>query len=106
MLTPAQGNGDANGSGKGYNVPSLLNLVAGAPYLHGGQARTLEALLSSTFATHHQSLAPNFLDDSDPKVLATKVGDLVSFLLSIDESTAPLTLPSIGSSGGDFCTSP
>jgi len=80
--------------------------VTGGPYLHGGQARTLVALFSSTFVAHHQSLAPNFLTDSDPTVLATKVNDLVSFLLSIDESTSPVTLPAVGAQGGDFCTSP
>jgi len=106
MATAAQGNGDSSGNGKGYNVPSLLNVVAGGPYLHGGQARTLEALFSSTFAAHHQSLAPNFLDATDPTVLASDIDDLVSFLLSIDESTSPLTLPSLGPQGGDFCTSP
>jgi YVTN family beta-propeller protein len=104
MTTPAQGNGDANGDGKGYNPPSLLAMATGAPYLHGGQARTLEALFSSTFATHHQSLAPNFLTDTDPAVLATKIEQLVSFLLSIDESTAPPAVPTLGPQGGSFCT--
>jgi len=106
MATVAQGNGDATGNGKGYNVPSLLNVATGAPYLHGGQARTLEALFSSTFASHHQSLAPNFLTETDPNVLAKNIDNLVSFLLSIDESTTALTLPAIGPQGGDFCTAP
>jgi YVTN family beta-propeller protein len=106
MATAAQGNGDASGNGKGYNVPSLLNLVTGGAYLHGGQARTLEALFSSTFATHYQALAPNFLTDSDPTVLQTKINNLVAFLLSIDESTTPLSLPDLGPQGGDFCTAP
>jgi YVTN family beta-propeller protein len=106
MATAAQGNGDASGNGKGYNVPSLLNVVTGAPYLHGGQARTLEALFSTTFAEHHQSLAPNFLTETDPTTLATNIDNLVSFLLSIDESTSPVTLPGVGPQGGDFCTAP
>jgi YVTN family beta-propeller protein len=106
METVAQGNGDSSGNGRGYNVPSLLNVVTGGPYLHGGQALTLEALFSSTFAAHHQSLAPNFLDDSDPTVLATKINNLVAFLLSIDETTSPVTLAALGPQGGDFCTAP
>ncbi|HET6337761.1 MAG TPA: hypothetical protein VFG30_31290, partial [Polyangiales bacterium] len=47
-----QGDGDPAGEGRGYNVPSLLGVSAGAPYLHAGNARTLEALFSSRFATH------------------------------------------------------
>jgi len=104
MMTTAQGNGDMNGDGKGYNVPSLLGLSTGAPYLHAGQARTLEALFSDTFASHHQSLAPNFLTQADPAMRATAVQNLVAFLLSIDESAAPVALPALGAQGGDFCT--
>jgi cytochrome c peroxidase len=105
MTTAAQGNGDMNGDGKGYNVPSLLGLSTGAPYLHAGQARTLEALFSGTFASHHQSLAPNFLTQADPTARATAVQNLVAFLLSIDESATPVALPAtIGAQGGDFCT--
>jgi YVTN family beta-propeller protein len=106
MTTAAQGNGDANGDGKGYNPPALLGLASGAPYLHAGQARTLESLFSNTFATHYGALAPNFLTDADPNVRAQKVDQLVSFLLSIDASTTSVPIPTLGAAGGDFCVSP
>src|SRR5262249_31327257 len=37
-------------AGIGYNVPSLLGVSTGAPFMHAGNARTLEAMLSGTFA--------------------------------------------------------
>jgi cytochrome c peroxidase len=106
MTTVAQGGGDANGEGKGYNPPSLLGMVTGAPYYHGGNARTLEAAFSSIFVGHHQSLAPNFLTDSDPMVRAGKVDQLVAFLLSLDGSTTAVGIPHLGAQGGDFCQAP
>jgi mono/diheme cytochrome c family protein len=106
MTTVAQGGGDANGEGKGYNPPSLLGMVTGAPYYHGGNARTLEAAFSDIFSAHHQSLAPNFLTDSDPATRATKVDQLVGFLLSIDGDTTSVGIPPLGPQGGDFCQAP
>jgi hypothetical protein len=106
MATPAQGGGDATGEGKGYNPPSLLGLVTGAPYYHGGNARTLEAAFSSVFAVHHQSLAPNFLAETDVAVRAGKVDALVAFLLSLDASATAVGIPALGAQGGDFCQSP
>lgn len=101
MTTAAQGNAT---DGNGFNPPSLLGLATGAPYLHAGQVRTLEALFASTFATHHHALAPNFLTDSDPNVVKTKVDQLVAFLLSIDESSTTVAIPAFGSGGGSFCS--
>ena len=86
-----------------YNVPSLLGVMTGAPYMHGGNARTLEALLSPTFQTHHQSLSPNCLTDTDPVVLAGKVDDLVQYMLSIDGSATTTAIPALGSGGGQIC---
>jgi YVTN family beta-propeller protein len=103
MLTRAQGDGNPAGEGRGYNVPSLLGLAAGAPYLHGGNTRTLEALFSSTFAVHTNALAPNFLSDSDPNVVKAKVSSLVQYLLSIDEDTAYPAIPAPGAGGGSLC---
>jgi hypothetical protein len=103
MSTVAQGDGNAAGAGKGYNVPSLLGLTTGAPYLHAGNARTLEALLSSTFATHHRALAPNFLAETDPYAVQTQVDDLVQFLLSIDETSEYPAIPEPGAAGGSLC---
>jgi DNA-binding beta-propeller fold protein YncE len=112
MKTAAQGNGDpaANNDGKGYNPPSLFNLSTGAPYFHAGNALTLESLFSATdktgapvFAKHYNALAPNFLTDTDPKVVQTKINEVVAYLLSIDATTKTVPAPSLGSGGGDFC---
>ncbi|MET0594612.1 MAG: hypothetical protein ABW133_18070, partial [Polyangiaceae bacterium] len=103
MLTKAQGDGNPAGEGRGYNVPSLLGLSTGAPYLHGGNARTLEALFSQTFAVHTHALAPNFLTETDPNVVKAKVGSLVQYLLSIDEDTPYVGIPDPGASGGSLC---
>jgi DNA-binding beta-propeller fold protein YncE len=103
MTTVAQGDGDGAGDGKGYNPPSLLGLQIGGPFLHAGNARTLESLFSETFVAHHRALAPNFLIEIDP---SAKVEHLVQFLLSIDETTATVAIPPLGPQGGDFCALP
>lgn len=90
-------------AGIGYNVPSVLGMATGAPYMHAGNARTLEALLSSTFSKHHQALAPNFLIETDPKLVATQIDVLVSYLLSIDEEKTAPSLPAPGAQGGALC---
>ncbi|HET7538431.1 MAG TPA: hypothetical protein VFK05_01120 [Polyangiaceae bacterium] len=105
MKTVAQGDGNPAGEGRGYNPPSLLGMAAGAPYLHAGNARTLEGLFSATFSTHFQALAPNFLAESDPAQVKAQVSDLVQYLLSIDEDTDPLATPDAGASGGSLCPS-
>jgi mono/diheme cytochrome c family protein len=74
MTTTSQG-------ASGYNMPSLLGLVTGAPYFHAGNARTLEEALGSVFAAHRRAFSVNF----DPGPMA--VNDLTMFLISIDEST-------------------
>lgn len=103
MKTVAQGDGNPAGEGRGYNVPSLLGVSTGAPYLHAGNARTLEAVLSDTFAQHHRALAANFLTDVDPYVQNQTVSALVQYLLSIDEQSQYPQLPEPGASGGSLC---
>ena len=104
MKTGAQG---AEVDGNGYNPPSLLNLVAGAPYFHAGNARTLEAALSTVFEKHHTALAANFLQETDAAAKQAIVNKLVHFLLSIDEDQATVAAPATaGGTGGDFCTGP
>jgi len=103
MKTVAQGDGNPAGEGRGYNVPSLLGVSVGAPYLHAGNARTLEALFSGTFAQHHQALAPNFLTETDPYAISTQTDALVQYLLSIDEDSPYPALPNPGASGGSLC---
>jgi hypothetical protein len=78
-------------------------MAAGAPYLHGGNARTLEGLFGDTFKVHFRALAPNFLAESDPDYVAGQVNDLVQYLLSIDEDRKPLDIPEAGASGGSLC---
>lgn len=103
MATPAQGDGTPAGEGRGYNVPSLLGVSTGAPYLHAGGARTLEALFTNTFASHHQALAANFLTESDANARNDQVAALVQYLLSIDEQSAFPGLPGTGATGGSLC---
>ena len=102
MTTAAQGN---QTDGNGYNPPSLLGLATGAPYLHAGNARSLEEMLADTFKLHHQALAVNFLDPTDTNA-ASQRADLVQFLLSIDEDTTTLGIPGAGATGGSFCAAP
>jgi YVTN family beta-propeller protein len=103
MTTIAQGDGNPAGEGRGYNPPSLLGMASGAPYLHGGQARSLEGLFGPAFHEHARALAPNFLRESDPKQVNQQIADLVQYLLSIDEDTEPLAIPAAGASGGLLC---
>lgn len=72
--SPAQGR-------KGYNPPSLLNIAAGAPYLHNGAALTIDALFEARFNGHTTAGNPNFAPTAQQRE------DLKAFLLSIDEST-------------------
>lgn len=83
MSTPAQGS-------TGFNPPALLGAIVGAPYFHGGNARTLEESFSDDFAAHHGALSVNFLMTGDR---AEQVRQITAFLLSIDEDTAPVSVP-------------
>jgi YVTN family beta-propeller protein len=82
MTTPAQG-------ATGFNIPSLLGMVTGAPYFHAGAARTLEEALDETFSGHHRALSENFT----PSPVERQ--QLAAFLLSIDEDTTPVPPPSV-----------
>jgi YVTN family beta-propeller protein len=89
MMTPSQG-------ATGFNIPSLLGMVTGAPYFHGGSARTLEEALGDTFDVHRRAFAENF------RPSATQLRQLTSFLLSVDEDATPPTPPLLGFSF-DLC---
>jgi YVTN family beta-propeller protein len=79
----------AQGAG-GYNVPSLYGLAVGAPYLHHGQAHTLQELFDDTrWQTHLQAGNTVFLV-GDPDA-AEKKADLINFLLSIDPTIEEAT---------------
>jgi YVTN family beta-propeller protein len=92
-LVPAQGS-------LGYNVPSLYGLALGAPYLHHGQAQTLQQLLDDpAFAQHAEAGSPVWLHTGTDPEIAQRKADLINFLLSIDETTAEQAIPS----GFDGC---
>jgi cytochrome c peroxidase len=77
----------AQGAG-GYNVPSLYGLAVGAPYLHHGQAATLEELFSDpAWLIHMQAGNQVFFPN------ATEQQQLIAFLLSIDADTTEMPLP-------------
>jgi DNA-binding beta-propeller fold protein YncE len=88
----------------GFNVPSLVGMGSGAPFFHAGNARTLEEALDTTFRTHHQAMASNFLDVTDSN-RARDVRQLTAFLVSIDDDTTPIALPATISGVGnpDLC---
>lgn len=91
-LTSAGGRAQGRG---GYCIPGLYSLAVTAPYLHGGQATTLDALLKSTdFAAHLASGAANF-DVMD----AGARQDLLNFLLSVDGDSDELPAPAGFSAG-------
>jgi mono/diheme cytochrome c family protein len=71
----------------GFNPPPLVGLAGSAPYLHAGQARTLEELFSDTFRAHHQAFSAGWVPTG------SELQALVAFLLSIDDSTATVPVP-------------
>jgi YVTN family beta-propeller protein len=80
----------------GFNVPSLLSINYSAPYLHRGQAQTLEAV----FPLH--GLGPQGAIFPPTTTIATTLSaalqsDLLVFLRSIDGTTPPFR-----SEGDDF----
>jgi YVTN family beta-propeller protein len=92
MTTPAQG-------ATGFNIPSLLGMVTGAPYFHAGGARTLEEALGDSFARHRRAFSENFAPS------AVELRQLATFMLSIDEVATPVPVPSVQQLGfaADLC---
>src|SRR5206468_7141743 len=70
----------ANGAA-GFNIPSLLSVFAGAPYLHSGSALTLDEVLNNVT---HRSTGTAGVDTLSN---AADREALVGFLKSIDETT-------------------
>jgi cytochrome c peroxidase len=98
MVTGGQGIAD---TGRGFNPPSLLGMQVGAPYYHAGNARTLEEVFSSLFLKHHQSAIASVFAPSE-----AQVKQMVAYILSIDEGSAPFAIPAKGNKGGDLCFYP
>jgi hypothetical protein len=88
----------------GYNVPSLYGLALGAPYLHHGQAATLDELfLDDKWRFHTGAGNANFsLTLAQPG----KLEDLIAFLLSIDATTAEFEIPKDPGTGLSFDACP
>jgi len=72
----------ANGAA-GFNIPSLLSVFAGAPYLHSGSALTLNEVLNNVT---HRSAGTGGVDTLSNSADRQA---LVGFLKSIDEQTPP-----------------
>lgn len=87
----------AQGAG-GFNIPSLYGLQLGAPYLHHGQAATLDELLDPSGPWRAHVQAGNALFLADDASGADRAA-LIAFLLSIDASTTEIPVPS----GFDGC---
>ncbi len=84
----------------GFNVPSLYGLALGAPYLHHGQAASLNDLFTDTrWASHTNAANANF---SVELAQAGKLDDLNAFLLSIDATTPEISVPTDPASGASF----
>lgn len=80
----------------GFNVPSLLSINYHAPYLHRGQAQTLEEV----FPLHGLGAGGSGFPPTttiQTELTALQRADLLSFLKSIDGNTVPLR-----SDGDDF----
>jgi YVTN family beta-propeller protein len=88
----------------GYNVPSLYGLALGAPYLHHGQAPTLNDLFANTRWQFHTNAG----NANMSVVLAQpgKLDDLVAFLLSIDATTPEIAVPNDPGTGLSFYVCP
>jgi hypothetical protein len=76
-------NGTAAQGPSGFNVPSLLGVGRGAPFLHNGAADSLEELLdpAGDFVTHLQAGNQTFSPS------AQELADLIAFVNTIDDST-------------------
>ena len=92
-VTRAQGRG-------GYNVPSLYGMAAGSPFLHHGQATTMDELFTDVkWKAHWEAGNPNFLADG---MAAQDRADLINFIWSIDAATAEIPGPA-GFADGCLC---
>jgi len=101
---PFQGNLVRAQGRAGYNVPALYGLALGAPYLHHGQATTLQALFTDARWSFHTNAGnANFsVTLSDP----ARLDELVSFLWSIDAQTPEVGVALDLGTGGSFDVCP
>jgi hypothetical protein len=85
----------------GFNVPSLVGLATAGSYFHAGNARTLEEAFDTTFDAHLRAMQPGFL--GDPATRKMSITSLVTFLLSIDDAQAPLSVATDLGFDPDLC---
>jgi DNA-binding beta-propeller fold protein YncE len=81
-------NGNGAQGSEGFNVPSLLGMATGAPYLHNGAAQSLEELLDpgGDFTAHLRAGNQVFSPTDE------ELADLVAFVRSIDDDTLPFPI--------------
>jgi cytochrome c553 len=100
-LRPFQGSLVRAQGRAGYNVPSLYGLALGAPYLHHGQAPTLEELFADArWGFHTNAGNANFsltISAAGPR------SDLIAFLLSIDADQPEFAVPTDAGGSFDAC---
>lgn len=85
LTDPSEGQG-------GFNVPSLYGMSLGAPYLHSGEAQTLDELFAN-FPGHLKAGNDNFSATAD------QLEALKEYVLSIDALTPEIDVPA----GFDVC---
>jgi cytochrome c peroxidase len=79
---------------RGFNPPSLLSIASTAPYFHAGDAKTLDDVFAAKNALHHQAGNALFLSSGGTTAQEkTDLANLIAFLKSIDDTTAPFTIP-------------
>jgi DNA-binding beta-propeller fold protein YncE len=88
----------AQGEFAGYNIPSLYGMQVGAPFLHHGQAKTLQELFGDNKWSTHRLGGNAVFNNGDP-LSGQALTDLVNFIWSIDASTAEPSVPA----GSDLC---
>lgn len=93
--TEIRQNGNPAQGVDGFNVPSLLGVSMGGPFLHNGAAETLEDLLDPNGEFGNHLRAGNQVFSPSESELA----DLIAFLRSIDDSTETFETPA----DQDFC---
>jgi YVTN family beta-propeller protein len=85
----------------GFNVPSLYGLALGAPFLHHGQAASLEELFTDpSWQLHTNAGNANF---SVTLSEGNNLEALISFLWSIDAAQPELSVAELGGESFDLC---
>jgi DNA-binding beta-propeller fold protein YncE len=95
----ARANGSLAWGQNGFNPPSLIGVAAGAPYLHAGNARSLEELFDDgVFVAHARALDPT----SAPMTASDK-DDLIAYLSQIDKDTVVVPIDTSLGFDPDLC---